>query len=244
MATRKPRYDWSLLDKYVLYDFFQEISPLVVGQTLSVTQFHTRISRYIKKHLPVRISKNYNPKVDRGTACIGGLYYSELDRKKQKCIEICFVYNPSDKEITYTQRRFNRMCNVLVDSILHELIHMRQYRRRNFKEIPDYESTAQRTKQRVDQSYYGCPDEIDAYAFNITCELLRHFDEDPKKVERYLSKNYPDRKIKSHCLKEYLRAFSWDNDHEIIRKVKARAIRYLPNAVVGKPYRNRDWISC
>jgi hypothetical protein len=44
---------------------------------------------------------------------------------------------------------------------------MRQFRRRNFKQLPDYASNAEKSEIREEQEYLGCKDEIDAYSFNI-----------------------------------------------------------------------------
>ena len=243
MPIRKPKFDWSLLDKYSLYAYFRELAPELINQPLTPTQFHHIVSKHVKKYLPVRISKQYDFTVESGWVYVGGTYNSDFDKSKQKCIELQFVYNTLDKKITYSKLRFNRMCYIMVDVILHELIHMRQYRRRKFKYLPDYASTAEKTEQRQEQSYLGCSDEIDAYAFNIACELLRKFNDDQPAVEKYLGRRYTNKKVASHSLKSYLKAFNWDYDHKIIKRLKSKTIRYLPNAIYGKPYRNKDWIS-
>ena len=72
---------------------------------------------------------------------------------------------------------------------MHELIHMRQYRRRKFKVLPDYASNADKTEQRDEQSYLGNSDEIDAYSYNIACELMDKFKYDTAKVVNYLNED-------------------------------------------------------
>jgi hypothetical protein len=42
----------------------------------------------------------------------------------------------------------------MADTILHEIMHMRQYRRRKFKILPDYASTAEKTEQRAEQDLW------------------------------------------------------------------------------------------
>jgi len=42
----------------------------------------------------------------------------------------------------------------------------------------------------------------------------------------------------------YLKAFDYNHDHKIIKRLKKRVIRYLPNAELGRPYRTADWINC
>lgn len=243
MPARKPKFDWSLLDRYSLYEYFQQLKSKIVGQDLTIHQFHKLFKNHIIKELPVRVSKRYDSKVNNGFAYVGGTYYSDFDQLKQKCIEINFVYNVLDKNINYTKIKFDRICTVITDVVLHEIIHMRQYRRRKFKDLPDYNSTAEKTEQRAEQAYYGCSDEIDAYSFNIACELLGKFDNDPQAVKEYLSTIQSKRSRASSSLRLYLKAFNWDYDHTIIKRLKSKTIRYIPNALNGKPYRNRDWIN-
>ena len=118
---------------------------------------------------------------------------------------------------------------------------MRQYRRRGFKSLPNYESTAARSKIREEQSYLGCADEIDAYGFNIACELLDKFKGDNKAVIKYLNTRQRNSSARN-CWITYLKAFKYDHGHEIIKRLKKKVIRYLPRAEAGKPFKSCDWI--
>jgi hypothetical protein len=87
-----------------------------------------------------------------GIIYIGGCYYGDDDQENQKrFIEIVFSYFIWDYSLKITEYRFKRMCEVFADTILHEVIHMRQYRTRNWKAIPGYESTAHSGQQRKNQ---------------------------------------------------------------------------------------------
>ncbi len=119
---------------------------------------------------------------------------------------------------------------------------MRQYRRREFKQLPDYASNASRDSQREAQGYLGCSDEIDAYGFNIACELLDKNNNDPGAVIKHLGIDQKGVRKKYDSWRMYLKAFNHDHNHVIIKRLKKKIIRYLPAAAVGKPYRNKDWI--
>jgi hypothetical protein len=119
---------------------------------------------------------------------------------------------------------------------------MRQYRRRKFKELPDYASTAEKDEQNQEQSYLGKSDEIDAYGFNIACELLTKFNGDHQLIYQYLNEDQSKKKRRSNCWREYLNAFDHDHNHIIIKRLKSKVIRYLPHAEAGRPYRNKEWI--
>lgn len=243
MGVRRSKFNWSILDRSSLIEYFWNLYPEVCDQAIDVSKLHSKISKHIKKQIPIKISKNRNPKVDENWVWAGGTYFSDLDREKKQCIELVLVYNLFQEKITLPKRRFRRLCYTMADTILHEIMHMRQYRRRKFKDLPDYASTAAREEKRDEQSYLGNSDEIDAYSFNIACELLDKFDYNSKKVINYLNENQRGLKRTHNCWRMYLKAFDHDHSHPIIQRVKKKVIRYIPHAINGKPYRNKDWIN-
>ena len=119
---------------------------------------------------------------------------------------------------------------------------MRQYRRHGFKSLHNYNSTASSSNVRAEQGYLGCTDEIDAYGFNIACELLEKYNWNQKLVIKHLSINLKGDRKKGGGWKMYLKAFEHDHNHEIIKRLKKKIIRYLPRAMAGKPFKSRDWI--
>jgi hypothetical protein len=236
-------FDWSILDRQGLIEMLWQIHPEVVDKTLTPAQFKSIVAKHIKTWLPVKVSLKSDPIVDLGWIYTGGTYYSDWDADNRKCIEVVFVYNPFESHVNIDQKKFKKMCNTFSDVVLHELIHMRQYRRRDFKVLPDYESNAEMSELRQEQSYLGCTDEIDAYSFNIACELLDKLGNDRNAVIEYLGKTHKKRKLRSHSLRFYLKAFEYNHSHPIIKRLIKRIIRYLPNAELGKPFRTADWIN-
>jgi hypothetical protein len=243
MARNTEKFDWSMLDRNGLTQFLAEISPKLVGQELTNAKFHSIISKHIRSQLPVKVVKRSDSKVDFNYVYTGGAYYSDDDKTRRQSIEIVFVYNPIIGSVKLSAQRFHRMCVLFADTILHELMHMRQYRSRKFKELPDYASTAEKDEQNQEQSYLGNPDEIDAYSFNIACELLDKFRGDEQQVIEYLSEDQKGLRRRYNCWRMYLKAFNHDHNHVIIKRVKKKVIRYIPYAKLGKPYRKKDWIS-
>ena len=243
MATKRAKYNWSTLDRKSLYHILWQAYPEIVNKKLTANKIKSICSKHIRSVLPVKVTKKPDACVDSGWIYIGGTYYSDFDRQRKECIEVNFVYNPLDEHVKINKYRFSRMCKIFADVILHEIIHMRQYRRRNFKIIPDYESNAEMQDLRREQNYLGCSDEIDAYSFNIACELLEKFRFDKKQVIKYLGKKHKRGYLQSSSLRSYLKAFQYDHNHKIIKRLKKKVIRYLPHAELGKPYRNKDWIN-
>jgi hypothetical protein len=244
MATySNTTFDWSLLNRDSIAGFLYTLAPEIANQSLTVVEFHTKITKLLKKYIPVRVRRSYNIKVDPGFVFIGGTYYSGYDEDNVKCIEIVFEYRTDQKILTLSKKRFAGICINIADTMLHEVIHMRQFRRRNFKYLPDYASNAEKTKLREEQSYLGCSDEIDAYGFNIACELMDKFKSDQTAVIEYLNENQQGKNRRHNSWRMYLKAFEHDHNHPILQRVKKKVVRYMAAYSSGKPYRNKDWIN-
>lgn len=241
--SKTSSFDWSQLDRQTLFDVAYELQDKLVGQSLPVKKFHDTVIRHLKTYFPIKGSKMLDSTVEKSWVYVGGAYYSSLDEDKDKCIEVSLVYNPKDKHITLTNRRFYRFCIGIADTLLHEIIHMRQFRKRKFKTLPGYQSTASRAKQRQEQEYLGDNDEIDAYSFNIACELYEKFNGNQKLIVNYLNEDQKNLRRRHNSWRMYLKAFGHDHKHPVLRRVKKRVIYYLPKAEQGRPFRSCDWIT-
>jgi len=89
----------------------------------------------------------------------------------------------------------------------------------------------------------GNEDEIDAYSFNIACELIDKFNMNQKKILKYLNEDQRGKNRKHNSWRMYLKAFQHNHNHKVIRKVKKKVLRYLPAAEYGRPYRTKEWIN-
>lgn len=230
-------FNWSLLDRNNLYSMLYGAGRNIVGQKIPLNLLHRKLSKHIKSNLPVSIKKQqYDTTQTRGFPYMGGTYDSILDKKgKKRFIEVILSYHPKDKELQITEYRWKRICSLFADTILHEVIHMRQYRSRNFKDIPGYESTAQLRKQRVDQEYYGHRDEMGAHAFNIACELIDKFGYDPKAIRNHM--DTVPRRIKKSTYAKFLKTFDYNHDHIKVRQMKQKVLKQLEYAASGKPFK-------
>jgi len=242
MASRYS-FDWSSLDRQTLFDSMYSINDKIVNKSLRISRFHSLVSQHIKTFLPIRIQKYLDLKVKNNQVYVGGTYCSYSDKKKTKSITVNYNYNPHDKYLKISQKKFEKQCILFADTVLHEIIHMRQFRRRGFKEIVGYNSTAEKTKQRREQSYLGHPDEIGAYSFNIACELNDKFKGNSKKIIAYLNESSKIKLKSGNCWTMYLKAFDYKHTHPIIKRLKKRVIYYITKEQFNKPYLCKDWIS-
>lgn len=235
-------FNWLKLSRPQLIADFKLISHRVVDRNLSVEQLHRILSTHIRTILPIRVSKNIDSAAESGYVYIGGMYYSDWDMKGNKCIEVQLVYNPI-RSITITSERFESLCELFADTVLHEIIHMQQYRRRGWSSINEYHSRVAILAQRENQNYLGCTDEIDAYSFNIACELLAKFNNSQVRVINFLNKTPNSHQATIGLWRMYLLAFDYDYSHPIIQRLKKRVIRRLSVAVTGRPYQSSCWIN-
>lgn len=235
-------FDWSELTRSNLYSMFYSLNSEIVGKELSPSQIQKRISRHVKQYIPLKLKKCIYTPTTKGYVFMGGVYYSHLDRKGVPAIEVNFNYNPTDTKLKLTQYRFKRMAVRFADVVCHEMIHMRQFRARNFKAIPGYQSTAEYAKDRKKQEYYGDRDEMGAHAFNTACELIDRFGYDPHAIGKYLDTNQCRRhKTSTWC--DYLKTFDWNHNHPIIRRMKNLIMRNLENAYEGKPFKTSNHLT-
>lgn len=235
-------FNWSELDRGALYSYFYSLNKKVVGKTLSADKMQKLISKHIKAWLPVKVKKVTGVKSHLGYIQMGGMYYSDYDRKYTPSIEISFYYNMFDEHYKLTAHRWKRMSIRFADIILHELIHMRQFRARNFKSIPGYQSTAASSKERKEQEYFGDRDEMGAFAFNIACEMIDRFDYDPTTIKHYMDSNSATRH-KNSWWYSYLKSFKFNHDHKIVRRMKRKIMTQLENAYEGKPFKTTTYLT-
>ena len=231
-------FNWSQLDRNNLYTMLYAAGRDIVGKKLPVGKLQKHISSYIKSNLPVRVVRvQQNTRHKPNMVYMGGAYYSDLDRQQRsRFIEIVLSYHPNTRAIRMTDYRWSRICTLFADTILHEIIHMRQYRSRNFKDIPGYESTAYYHKQRLTQQYYGNRDEMGAFAFNIACDMLDRFGYDPRQIKKYLNSQQAKRHRHTSWY-DFLSAFEWDLDHAKVRQMQQKILKQLEYAAIGRPFK-------
>ena len=235
-------FNWIQLNHDCLYEIMYEIAPNVQDKLLSPKQFHRIAANNIRKHLPITVCMKYNPIVPPKMIFIGGAYYPTADENGEKCIEINFNYDLTNTLLLINNKRFNRFCLLFADTMLHEIIHMRQYRGRYHEANHSYPSQVKNKKKRDEQSYLGNLDEIEAYAFNIACELLRRYNGNQQRAIEHLDLGY--RRIKDNYSK-YLKTFDKNQNHQVIIKLKKMIIFFIPRAAnIKKPYFRSNLLNC
>lgn len=235
-------YDWSQLDRKTLVSIIGKAKAEIVEKPVRGLKFTKIIRNYIRAAgVPVHIKTCFENSTQINQIQVGGLYESLKDKKSNRSITITLYYHNKKELLNINYIKWRKLCYDIADTILHEIIHVRQYRRRKFKYIPGYQSVAESGKERIRQEYLGHSDEIDAYGFNIACELKDIFKSNKKAKIEYLNSKFDNRRKKTYfCM--YMHTFNFDHNHQVIKKLKKKIIHYMPYADVGKPYKTSDWL--
>lgn len=107
---------------------------------------------------------------------VSGVYDPEADEFGERPITIEIAFPKSKESFSFTDDDLTRshwsdLCIDFVNILGHEYMHLRQFRRRDFKWCREYRSNLTCPKKKEIQEYYGDPDEIDAYAFVAAADM-------------------------------------------------------------------------
>ena len=236
-------FNWSSLDRYTLYSMLYQLKSEIVDKRLPIGEITSTISKHIKAQLPVKITSSRHKPVKPGEVWIGGAYYADLDSAGNKrFIEVELVFPTTADTMKTSAYRWERMCHLFADTILHEIIHARQYRARNFKDIPGYESTAYYAKDRREQEYYGHRDEMGAHSFNLAQDMIDKFGWDTRAIKDYLDSPLSKR-ARPNGWGRFMKAFEYDHTHPKVRQMKRKIMNQLEYAYNGKPFKTTNHLT-
>jgi len=236
-------FNWSQLDRSMLYSMLYELKPRIVDKRLPIGEITSIISKHIKRHLPLKVTSNRHSPVKSGEVWIGGAYHSYLDHiGNKRFIEVELAFPTKSQTMKTSQYRWERMCQLFADTVLHEIIHTRQYRARNFKDIPGFESTAYYAKDRREQEYYGHRDEMGAHSFNLAQDMIDKFGWDTRAIKEYLDSPVSKR-VRPNGWGRFMKAFEYDHTHPKVIQMKLKIMRNLENAYSGKPFKTTNHLT-
>jgi hypothetical protein len=222
------------LNPTVEYQHLSEWLSTLVGVRITPRNFVKRLSKHLNKHQhPVRVKLYTGAKGALGPDefTIGAEYDPGLDEAHKKQFIIDFILNhPKTVPITITAEMADQMAMDLLETLIHEYEHQRQFRSRRYRYHRNtYRSDHRDPDKRADQEYLGDPDEIDAYAQNIAARQY---------LMKYKLNITNASEINSPDLKQYYKAFGKDHDVTklLLKKVKAN-VKYFKENDNGKNHR-------
>lgn len=236
-------YDWSELSRDGIVYICSLLRKKLVNKKVTPKEITKLFRQHFKENqIPLKIRTKLSSVIPNNKIWIGALFDSIADKQGKKPITLDLYYRPDNDFVCLSHDTYNWVCFEMADTILHELIHMRQYRRRNYKVLSGYTSFAESTRRKQEQEYLGHNDEIDAYAFNIACKLQDRCVIGKTKSTKSINKGLQDLEKVKAAYNMYLCAFEFDHSHKVIKKLKKRIAYYLPYAEIGKPYKTKDWL--
>lgn len=236
-------FNWSALDRNTLYSILYELKSEIVDRRLPIGEITRLMSKHIKARLPLKVTSNRHKPVKSGEIWIGGAYHSYFDvAGNKRFIEIVLSFPTTANTMKTSLYRWERICRLFADTVLHEVIHTRQYRARTFKDIPGYESTAYYARDRREQEYYGHRDEMGAHSFNLAQDMIDKFDFDAKAIKEYLDSPVPKR-VRPNGWGRFMKAFEYDHAHPKVSQMKRKIMTQLENAYLGKPFKTTNHLT-
>ena len=141
----------------------------------------------------VVITTDKSTNVDPNDLNINAYYDPDGDEMDENPFEITIVFPKDNPNVTMDKDGWREFATKIIDFLEHEMIHQAQYRSREFHPGRQYRSKHPDQSTSKIQEYLGNPDEIEAYAYNLSRELLRKTNNDYGRTINLL-RNFRDRK--------------------------------------------------
>ena len=212
-------------------EILDDIKPAIVNQFYAIDELIQDLGLFIGGRFNIDVKHAEATQVDQNDIELNGYYDGGLDEAGDIPIEIYLVTNPMQDVMLLDEPRFDSIARKIADTLSHEVIHMQQFRARDFLEVEKwdfdapYEEEGDYDEEEENRWYLSSPDEINAYAYNIANELLdRH--------------SYPQVMEKLHKVKEiaiedsvnlwaYVNAFSKDVNHPVLKRLIKKVYKSL-----------------
>ena len=173
--------------------------------------------------------------VESGDMNMNAAYDPHDDEDGFDPFTIDLIFSEKDKELEFTKEGILNIRDRILDALEHEMIHMRQYRSRNFVKQRDYKSKADEPDVKRAKEYLGNDDEIEAFAKNISTELLRKRSKDDALD---LLRNVKDTAglkdelgyLLSPNLLGYLAVWGFNTGHPVIKKLLKKVYNNIENS--------------
>lgn len=210
-------FDWYAISRQEIINYMQLITHTIADCDTTEAVVYKLISSHLKCRYPI-VFKKYRSG-SPNPMHISGKYYPSQDSLNRRPIQIGLHFNKLATNLHIDSTTFIQIYKLIADTILHEILHMHQYRTRKFKSLTTHKKYVSGKLYGYRQHYYGQLDEIEAYSFNIACEMLD---------DSILAENCTSYQL-------YVNNFNQDLQHPALVLLNTKIKSYLPNALIGKP---------
>jgi len=217
-----------LINEIITPDDFK-FDMSAIANDINGTQSFREIITVVEKHFPMaEVNVVRVPDLKEGELTIGAHYDPEKDEEEETAVFIRIVVSEDGPEsFTWSKNSKKYFLNHLKDTLKHELLHMKQYRNRDYH--PGSEGY---DKSDSHKEYMSRPDEIEAYAMNIGDEFIRKVGKEGAVDLLRMAKKTAQFKTKvgqflSPDLLGYFALFNWDTNNLVIKRLLKKIYLYI-----------------
>lgn len=205
------------------------------GKELSRKSIANKLEKTLKRFGVEEVTIDDSDKIDPGDMNINAAYDPDDDEEGLDPFYLELLFSTNDKTISFDTQGVSNIKERLLDALEHEMIHMQQYRRRDFAVQRSYRSKSKDPNLSQAQEYLGNEDEIEAFAKNIASELIRKADKDGAiDLLRMANKTAQFRDKVGHLLSPnlfgYLATWDFDSTHPVIKKLLKKVYNYIQSS--------------
>ena len=207
-------------------DILEDIKPKIVNQFLSVDELVQDLGVFIGQRFNIDVKHAEAGQVDQNDIELNGYYDGGLDEVGDTAIEVYLITNPMQDVIIIDAEQFDIIARKIADTLSHEVIHMSQFRARDFLEVERIEySDIEEDEEEDERGYLSSPDEINAYAYNIANELL---EKNALPVVLQKLNRLKDISIEDSLnLWAYVNAFEKNTNHPVLKRLIKKVYKSL-----------------
>lgn len=214
-----------------ILEIFEDIKPSIVNQFYAVDELIQDLGLFIGNRFNIDVKHAETAQVDQNDIELNGYYDGGLDEAGDIAIEIFLITNPMQDVMLIDEKQFDSIARKIADTLSHEVIHMQQFRARDFLEVERWEfgsdgyDEEDYDEDEENRWYLSSPDEINAYAYNIANELL-----DRNSYSQVIEKL---NKVKDIAIEDsvnlwaYVNAFSKDVNHPVLKRLIKKVYKSL-----------------
>ena len=182
----------------------------------------------------VVITTDKSSNVEPNDLNINAYYDPDEDEMDDQPFEITVVFPKDNPNVTMDKEGWREFAIKVIDFLEHEMIHQAQYRSRDFRPGRQYRSKHPDQSTSKSQEYLGNPDEIEAYAYNLSRELLRKTNNDygrTMNLLRNFSKTAMTKdqagRLLSPNLFGYFKDFGFDTTHPVLKALMKKTYQFV-----------------
>ena len=201
----------------------------VINRNITIKSVANELEKTLRRKYDVEVKVEKSGKVSSSSIVVNAWYDDDNDRTGDDIpIRLNFIVSDPEVLLNIDEKMWHKFSNEVADAIQHEYLHMSQYRNRGFAKSSNYKPKIKKELKDFynSQSYLGNSDEIEAYALNISTELLNKYRTkrktvaNLKRLDKSLFKASPN-------LFAYFMAFNFDSRHPVIRKLIKKVLLYI-----------------